>query len=73
MITKMAQKKQKSNRTKKKSAKKTTLKGDERVRDALEISQTVTDVKSFIEKFRADVKKRRAGYQSFAQKFGKKS
>ena len=64
----MAKKKQKSKRTKKKSNKKTTLKEAEKVKDALEISQTVTDVKSFIEKFRADVKKRREGHWSFAQK-----
>lgn len=68
----MAKKKQKIKRTKKESKKKKTPKEDERVKDALEISQTVTDVNSFIEKFRADVKRRRKGYQLFAQKFRKK-
>ena len=56
----------------KKEEKTKTPKEDERVKDALEISQTVTDVKSFIKKFKADVKKRRKGYLSFAQKLRKK-
>lgn len=45
----MAKKKQKIKRAKKKSKKKKIPKEDEKVKDALEISQTVTDVKSFIE------------------------
>lgn len=45
---------------------------DEKVKDVLEILQTATDVKSFIEKFKADVKKRRESYQSFAEKFRRK-
>lgn len=45
---------------------------DEKLKDVLEISQTATDVTSFIEKFKTDVKKRRKGYQLFAQKFQRK-
>ncbi len=68
----MTKKKQKIKGTKEKSEKSKTPKKDEKVKDALEISQRVTDIKSFIEKFKTDVKKRRKSYQLFTQKFQRK-
>jgi len=38
----------------------------------VKVSRTVSDVKSFIDKFKSDVKKKRRGYQSYAQKLRKK-
>lgn len=37
-----------------------------------EISQTRSDVKSFIEKFKSDVDKKKREYQSYARKLKKK-
>lgn len=68
----MAKKKQKIKRTKEKLKKCKMSKEDKKVKDTLEISQTVTDVKSFIEKFKTDVKKKRKDYQLFAQRFQRK-
>jgi len=59
---KMAKKKQKGNEQKKSKAEEYMV----------EVSQTVSDVKSFIDKFKSDVKKKRRGYQSYAQKLRKK-
>lgn len=57
---------------KQKNKKRNRFKENEKMKDVLEISQTATDVKSFIKRFKADVKKRRKGYLSFAQKLRKK-
>ena len=38
----------------------------------IEMSQTVDDVKTFIEKFKSDVATKKKGYQSFAQRLHKK-
>lgn len=63
----MVKRKQKIERTMNESKKKRPPEKDEKVKDALEI-----DVTSFVKKFRADVKKRRKDYESFAKKFRKK-
>jgi hypothetical protein len=38
----------------------------------IEISETISDVKTFIDNFKADVNKKRRDYQSYVQKFRKK-
>lgn len=38
----------------------------------IELSQTISDVKTFIEKFKSDVERKRKEYQSYAQKLQKK-
>ena len=38
----------------------------------LEVSQTVSDIKTFIDKFKSDVKRKKKAYQSYAQYLRKK-
>ena len=38
----------------------------------LEVSQTASDVKTFIKKFKSDIDRKRKGYKTFAQKFREK-
>ncbi len=38
----------------------------------LDIFQSKNDIKSFLEKFKSDVAKKRTGYRSFREKFKKK-
>ena len=38
----------------------------------IEVSQTVDDVKAFVEKFKSDVGKKREEYKSYAQRLRKK-
>jgi len=57
----------------KKSKKKTTKKETKEKKElVVEVSQTQSDVKTFLEKFREEVTQRRKKYLSFAQKWGKK-
>jgi len=66
--------KQKKSKGKRKKSKKraTTKKAPEIKGLVVEISQTQSDVKSFLEKFKADVGKKIKNYQQFARKYGKK-
>ena len=52
--------------------KKQRTKKDVSKKNVIEISQTISDVKTFIDNFKADVNKKRRDYQSYAQKFRKK-
>lgn len=38
----------------------------------IEVSRTVDDVKTFIEKFKSDVERKKNAYQQYARKFRKK-
>ena len=52
--------------------KKQRTKKDVSKKKVIEISETISDVKTFIDNFKADVNKKRRDYQSYAQKFRKK-
>ncbi|MEK6876041.1 MAG: hypothetical protein AABX63_01410 [Nanoarchaeota archaeon] len=52
--------------------KKQKTKKDVPKKNVIEISETISDVKTFIDNFKADVNKKRRDYQSYAQKFRKK-
>ncbi len=69
MSKKKIAKKQSKEKPKAKSKKQRQL---ELEKCAIEISGMQTDVKSFIEKFKADVAKKKKYYLSFAQKLRKK-
>ena len=67
--TKMVNKKQKQHQ--KERGKRTHKKS--RVKECtLEISQTRSDVKAFIDKFKSDVDKKKKAYQAYASKISKK-
>jgi len=51
------------------SEKKEQKKQKEKAEDfRAEVSQTVSDVKTFIEKFKSDVARKKKGYRSYAQR-----
>lgn len=72
MVKKKTIKKQMKKKKQKIKAKPKKQKRSESERCAVEIGGMQTDVKTFIKKFREDISKKRKGYQSFAQKLGKK-
>ncbi len=47
-------------------------KKEQKTKGKIELSRTVSDVRTFIDKFRSDVEKKKKEYQSYAQKLRKK-
>ena len=64
----MAKKKQKQRKDKEQLIQKKGKVGEY----LIETRQTVTDIKTFIDRFKSDVEKKKKDYQSYAENFAKK-